>query len=114
MCDCCDGSDELNNPYYTVECPNTCEVQLNLLRREALVLHRTIQSGLRTRTERIQSFQLHKQYEKRSYETLLEDQKQMNSMLVNMKALLEFEKIREEELRWTLLHDRIYHCAVGK
>ena len=61
----------------------------------------------------MQQFSLQTQLEKRSYETLLQERKDIFNLLANMKYLLNFEMIREEELRWLLLQERLYQCCVG-
>lgn len=112
VCDCCDGSDEIGNPFKTI-CEDNCIQELNILKKNALDYHRNVQAGLRAKTERIEQIRTRKRNDQQNLDSLKTERDRIKNMLLTMKVLLYKENSRENELRFKLVRERENRCAAG-
>jgi len=113
ICDCCDGSDEIDSPFQ-VNCPNTCEQSLARLRKQTLIHYRNIQAGLRAKAEVLQRQKQAKQQNIKTLQNLLEEKEELRKLHFQLTHFLNFESSPETQMRWKLLHERLHNCASGQ
>lgn len=87
MCDCCDGSDE-TSPLFP-KCENTCEVQLEEQRKQALAMHRNVQAGMRARTELVEAYKLSRSKDAKQIETMKAEHRSIDKMMFKMMFFLQ-------------------------
>ncbi len=86
ICDCCDGSDEINDLH--VACSDTCEAQIMDEKKKALEMHRNIQSGMRARAEIAEVNRHARSQDSNQIAQLRIEYQAIDSMLLRMMILL--------------------------
>lgn len=115
ICDCCDGRDEANGPY-AFRCANinTCGDRLVILRKEALISYRNIQSGLRAKSNLLSTWRTKKAQDSRSLQSLREERVALIKYRFDLRYLLSYkESTPESNTRWELIREREHDCAMG-
>ena len=121
ICDCCDGSDEINTFYYhnnnnhnSTKCKDTCSTDLTQYKKLALAQHRKVQGGITVKKEFIDKYRRHREKEAKLLNLLKSEEKNMKQLLFNMQyQLIHTAMPRENRLRMKLIREREMNCASG-
>ena len=90
VCDCCDGSDEMQGE--ESGCPDVCAKQQMDAKMEALSWHRYVQTGARKRQEMVNSMRRKKTREVKNLETLRQDFTNVRKVSLDLRYWLRYEE----------------------
>eukprot|EP01041_Mallomonas_annulata_P008285 gene8285-17043_t len=117
ICDCCDGSDEINSKFPTI-CSNTCEDDLLQLKKDHVFNYNKLKSALKLKMDMLTSMNRKKTENSNedsidnlpSYKKELEELKRI---YISIRSKLDLEEKEESYLRMKYIQNQIFKCANG-
>jgi hypothetical protein len=111
ICDCCDGSDEVDSPF-KVLCGDSCKQSLFAFQRQTLAEYKKLSSGLQARSELVNLMKRRKLREQQSYLSLVAELEETEKVYYRMRLHLEREEAyKEATLQFQELRRRVRECA---
>lgn len=111
ICDCCDGSDEIDS-LFPIACPNGCKDILHAFQRQTLTEYKQISSGLQAKSNLVNMMKRKKLREQQSYLSLLTEYEETEKLYFQMRIFLEKnEKNQESKMQFDEIRRRVLNCA---